>query len=140
MLLGIWLALLGVLAASNLIIAKKPDAAQLIGKVAPYQGWIGAVSAVCGVFGILSCVSHIGWLGVVPIAWLSRLAVSVLLVSLGLLLGIGVFKSFIRNADANAKLDRVIAKLLPYQGKLGLVAIALGGWMIIAGIMFPLVG
>lgn len=138
MFLGIWLALLGVLAASNLIIAKKPDAAQLIGKIAPYQGWIGAVSAVCGVFGILGCVSHIGWVGSVPIAWLSRLAVSVLLVSLGLLLGIGVFKSFIRNAQANANLDRVIAKLAPYQGKLGLVAIALGVWMIIAGVMFPL--
>ena len=140
MFLGIWLALLGVLAASNLIIAKKPDAAQLIGKVAPYQGWIGAVSAVCGVFGILGCVSHIGWMGTAPIFWLSRLAVSVLLTCLGLLLGIGVFKSFIRNAQANANLDRAIARLAPYQGKMGLVAIALGGWMIIAGVMFPLVG
>ena len=100
MFLGIWLALLGVLAASNLIIAKKPDAAQLIGKVAPYQGWIGAVSAVCGVFGILGCVSHVGWMGSAPIFWLSRLAVSVLLTCLGLLLGIGVFKSFIENAQA----------------------------------------
>jgi len=140
MFLGIWLALLGVLAASNLIIARKPDAAQLIGKVAPYQGWIGAVSAVCGAFGILGCVSRIGWVGSVPILWLSRLAVSVLLTCLGLLLGIGVFKTFIRNAQANANLDRVIAKLAPYQGKMGLVAIVLGGWLIIAGVMFPIVG
>ena len=52
--------------------------------------------------------------------------------------GIGVFKSFIRNAQANANLDRLIARLAPYQGKLGLVAIGLGVWMIIAGVMFPL--
>jgi hypothetical protein len=140
MLLGIWLALLGVLAAPNLIIARKPDAAQVIGKLAPYQGWIGALSAVCGVFGILGCVSHVAWLSSVPVFWLSRLADSVLLTSLGLLLGIGVFKSFIKNAKANDKLDQVIAKLAPYQGKLGLVAIALGVWMIIAGLMFPIVG
>ncbi len=140
MILGIWLALLGVLAASNLIIARKPDAAQLIGRLAPYQGWIGAVSALCGVFGILSCVSHVGWLSSMPIFWLSRLADSVLLTSLGLLLGIGVFKTFIKSAQANEKLDRVIAKMAPYQGKLGLVAIALGVWMIIAGVMFPIVG
>ena len=140
MFLGIWLALLGVLAASNLIIAKKPDAAQLIGKVAPYQGWIGAVSAVCGVFGILGCVSHIGWVGSVPIAWLSRLAVSVLLVSLGLLLGIGVFKSFIKNAKANENLDRLIARLAPFQGRMGVIAIGLGAWMTIAAVMFRVGG
>jgi hypothetical protein len=133
---GIWLALLGVLAASNLIIAKKPDAEQLIGKIAPYQGWIGAVSAVWGVFGILGCVSHAGWMTSAPIFWLSWLADSALLICLGLLLGIGVFKSFIKNDKANANLDRIIAKLAPYQGKLGLVAIALGGWMTIAAVMF----
>jgi len=134
---GIWLALLGVLAASNLIIAKKPDAAQLIGKIAPYQGWIGAVSAVWGVFGILGCVSHVGWMGSsLALYWLSWLADSVLLTCLGLLLGVGVFKSFIKSEAAHAKLDKLIARLAPYQGKLGLIAIALGGWMTIAAVMF----
>ncbi len=134
---GIWLALLGVLAASNLIIAKKPDAEQLIGKIAPYQGWIGAVSAVWGVFGILGCVSHIGWMGTnLAVYWLSWLADAVLLTCLGLLLGVGVFKSFIKSEAAHAKLDKLIARLAPYQGKLGLVAIALGFWMTIAAVMF----
>jgi hypothetical protein len=133
---GIWLALLGVLAASNLIIAKKPDAAQLIGKLAPYQGWIGAVSAVWGVFGILGCVSHVGWLSSAPIFWLSWLADSVLLTCLGLLLGIGVFKSFIKNEKANENLDRLIARLAPFQGRMGVIAIGLGAWMTIAAVMF----
>jgi len=135
MLYGIWLALLGVLAASNLIIARKPDAAQLIGKLAPYQGWIGAVSAVWGVFSILSCVRHIGWLSLVPGYWLLWLADSILLACLGLLLGVGVFKTFIKSEGANAKLDRVIAKLAPYQGKLGVVAIGIGLLMAIGALM-----
>ena len=135
MLYGIWLALLGVLAASNLIIAKKPDAAQLIGKIAPYQGWIGAVSAVWGVFGILRCVRHIGLLSVVPGYWLLWLANSILLACLGLLLGVGVFKSFIKSEGANGKLDRLIAKLAPYQGKLGVVAIVLGAVMVIGALI-----
>ena len=135
MLYGIWLALLGVLAASNLIIAKKPDAAQLIGKIAPYQGWIGAVSAVWGVFGILRCVRHIGLLSVVPGYWLLWLLDSILLACLGLLLGVGVFKSFIKSEGANAKLDRVIAKLAPYQGKLGVVAIVVGAVMAIGALI-----
>jgi hypothetical protein len=135
MLYGIWLALLGVLAASNLIIAKKPDAAQLIGKIAPYQGWIGAVSAVWGAFGILRCVRWIRLLSVAPFYWLSWLAAAVLLACLGLLLGVGVFKSFIKSPEANAKLDSVIAKLAPYQGKLGVVAIIMGILMIISALM-----
>ncbi len=34
------LLVLGVVSASNLIIARKPDAKELIAKLAPYQGWI----------------------------------------------------------------------------------------------------
>jgi hypothetical protein len=135
---GIWLALLGVLAASNLIIAKRPDAELLIGKVAPYQGWIGALSAAWGVVGLLRCVSHIGLMSVAPVYWLSWLITSVLLGSLGLLLGVGVLKSFITNQKAQANLDRVITKLAPFQGTLGLIAIGLGVWMTIAALMFPL--
>jgi hypothetical protein len=135
MLYGIWLALLGVLAASNLIIAKKPDAERLIGKLAPYQGWIGAVSAVWGVIGILRCIRYIALLSITPFYWLSWLADSALLACLGLLLGVGVFKSFIKSPEANVKLDKVIAKLAPYQGKLGLVAIAMGIIMVLGALM-----
>lgn len=135
MLDGIWLALLGVLAASNLIIARKPDAAQLIGKLAPYQGWIGAGSAVWGVLGILRCIRHIGLISLVPGYWVLWLVDSILLACLGLLLGVGVFKSFIKSPEANDKLDRVIARLAPYQGKLGLVAIAIGVVMFIGALI-----
>ncbi len=135
MLYGIWLALLGILAASNLIIARKPDAAQLIGKVAPYQGWIGAVSAVWGAFGILRCIRWIRLLSITPFYWLSWLAAAALLACLGLLLGVGVFKSFIKSPEATAKLDGVIAKLAPYQGKLGVVAIVMGVVMVISALM-----
>jgi hypothetical protein len=135
---GIWLALLGILAASNLIIAKRPDAVMLIGKVAPYQGWIGALSVVGGAVGLLRCLSHIGLMSVAPVYWLSSLIAAVLLTSLGLLLGVGVLKSFITNAKAQANLDRVITRLAPFQGTLGLIAIGLGGWSIIAALMFPL--
>ncbi|MBC7172377.1 MAG: hypothetical protein H5U40_08130 [Polyangiaceae bacterium] len=133
---GIWLAVLGVLAASNLIIARRPDAADAIAKLAPYQGWIGAVSALWGIWGIISSVLNIGWLTTFPIYWITLLGNSVLLASLGLLLGIGVLKSFIKDPTANAKMDQTIAKLAPKQGVLGLAAIGFGVWMIVAGVLF----
>jgi hypothetical protein len=70
--------LLGVLAIPSLIIAKKPNAKELIDKIAPYQGWIGAVSCFWGVWGIISSILHLGWLAHWPIFWATFLADSVL--------------------------------------------------------------
>ena len=102
---GLWLAVLGILAVPSLIIAKKPNAKELIDKLAPYQGWIGAVSALWGVWGIISAVLNLGMLGTWPILWATLLAVAVVQASLGLLLGVGVLKSFIKDPTAQAKMD-----------------------------------
>jgi hypothetical protein len=133
---GIWLAVLGVLGASNLIIAKKPDAEELIAKIAPYQGWIGAVSAIWGIWMIISSVLSIGWLKVAPIYWATYLADGVLQAALGLLLGIGTLKTFIKEPQAQEKMDQLAARLAPKQGALGLVAIGVGIWMVVAGFIF----
>jgi len=133
---GIWLAVLGILGASSLIIARRPDAAQMIAKLAPYQGWIGAVSALWGVWGIISCVLNMAWMTTFPIYWFTWLADSALQAALGLLLGVGVLKTFIKDPTASAKMDQTIAKLSPFQGTLGLAAIGLGIWMVVASFLF----
>ncbi len=133
---GIWLAILGVLGAANLIVARRPDAKEAIAKIAPYQGWIGAISALWGVWGIISAVLSIGLLALAPIYWVTFLVDVVLLFCLGLLLGVGVLKTFIKNPTAVAKMDETIAKLAPYQGVLGLVAIGVGIWMVISSFLW----
>ncbi|MGE3629953.1 MAG: hypothetical protein AB7P00_08565 [Sandaracinaceae bacterium] len=130
------MAVLGVLGASSIIIAKRPDAKEMIGKLAPYQGWIGAVSALWGVWTIISSVLNLGWLTLYPIYWATYLADGVLQTCLGLLLGVGVLKQFIKDPTANEKMDQTIAKLAPYQGTLGLIAIGVGIWMVVAGFIF----
>jgi hypothetical protein len=133
---GIWLAVLGILGASSLIIARKPDAKELIAKIAPYQGWIGAVSALWGLWGIIGAVLNLGWLAHWPIYWATWTVDAVLQFALGLLLGVGTLKTFIKDATAQQKMDQTIAKLAPYQGTLGLVAIGVGIWMVVAGFLF----
>ncbi len=133
--MGIWLALLGVLGASSLIVAKRPDAKESLARLAPYQGWIGAISALGGAWGIISSIFSIGLLSGAPIYWISYLAGSVLELALGLLLGVGIFKQFVKDAKANEQMDKTIAKLAPYQGTLGLVAIGLGVWLILVSIL-----
>ena len=60
------------------------------------------------------------------IFWLLYLATALLQVSLGLLLGVGVIKTFVKNPQANAKLDQTLTKLSPFQGTLGIAAIVVG--------------
>lgn len=133
---GVWLAVLGILGASSLIIAKKPDAKELIGKLAPYQGWIGAGSAIWGAWVVIWSILGIGLLAYAPILWITGLADGVLSLALGLLLGVGVLKTFIKAPAAHEKMDKTIAKLAPYQGILGLIAIGVGIWYILAGFLF----
>lgn len=133
---GVWLAVLGILGASNLIIAKKPDAKELIAKLAPYQGWIGAVSAFWGVWGIIQSVLNLGWLTVAPIYWATFLASALVQAALGLLLGIGVLKTFVKQPQAVAKMDMLVTRLAPKQGVLGLISIGVGVWMVVANFLF----
>ena len=49
----------GIIAASSLIVAKKPNAQELIDKLTPYQGWIGVVLTFWGVWGILQSILNI---------------------------------------------------------------------------------
>ncbi len=133
---GIWMALLGALGASSLIIARKPQAKELLGKLAPYQGWIGAISALWGAWGVIQCVLNMRILHGHAVWWITWLATSVVLLALGLLLGIGVFKSFIKNPEANVRMDATIARIAPWQGVLGIVGIGLGIWAVAASLLF----
>ena len=132
---GVWLAVLGVLGASSLIIARKPDAKEMIAKLAPYQGWIGAVSALWGAWWTINAILNLGLLAHAPIAWITWAATGAVMLLLGFLLGLGIMKTFVKDPTANAKADQMKAKLAPYEGTLGLIAIGLGVWNIIRSII-----
>jgi hypothetical protein len=136
LLLGIWLLVLGVLGAASLIISRRPDASEAIAKLTPYQGWIGAASAIWGIINIIRALVHINILSVIPIWWVTWMATAIVLTGLGILLGVGVFKSFIKDATANAKMDQTVAALAPYQTKLGLASIGLGVWAIVVSVVW----
>jgi len=122
------LLVLGVVCASNLIIARKPDAKELIGKIAPYQGWIGAFSALWGAWWLINWILNMGVMMTWPILGITWLANSILLLGLGLLCGVGVLKTFVKTPAATEKLDLTVSKLAPYQGILGLVGIGVAIW------------
>ncbi|MDE7133943.1 MAG: hypothetical protein K2N86_01510 [Rikenellaceae bacterium] len=128
MLYAILLIVLGILAVPSLIVSKKPNAKELIDKIAPFQGWLGLVFCVIGIWGIISSIIHIGWLTSYPIIWILDLAVAIVEACLGFILGYNLIVKYVlsKNEAAAAKGEQILAKLLPLQGKLGIAAIVLG--------------
>ena len=111
----------GVLAAASLIVAKKPNAQQLIDKLAPYQGWIGVVLFIWGIKDIMGSLGLLGTSFLFAIVYLS---VALIELILGFMLGFGMITKYAlsKNAAAEAKGQQIRAKLAPYQGTLGIIA------------------
>lgn len=116
---------LGLLGASHSIIKKKPEAKELIAKLAPYQGWIGVVCAFWGAWWTINWVINIGLLSFAPVSMIIWLVCALTLLGLGLLFGVGTLKTFTSKKEVHEKLDQTVAKLSPYQEKLGFVSLIL---------------
>jgi len=110
--------LLGVLGAANLIAAKSSAAADLIKPLRPIQGYLGVAGFVVGVYWLIQCVLHLGSTSVISFVTAGTM------MALGLLMGVGILKAFVS--------ESLVEKLSPYQGVLGVVAIVLAIWSLIA--------
>lgn len=138
MIYGITLILLSIIAVPSLILAKKPNAKELLAKVEPYQGWIGLIFCFWGVWGIISAFLNMGLLTTAPIWWITWIAGSFVEATLGFMLGYGLINKLVlsKNPTAVAKGERLREKLAPKQGKLGILGLIVGAWMIIASFLF----
>ena len=116
----------GVLAASSLIIARKPDAKELIDKLAPYQGSIGVVLFLWSIYALIWSLGYTILLKIFPIFWIALFASALVGIVLGFLLGFGLITKYVlsKNEEAMKKGQEIRQKLTRFQGPLGLVAIA----------------
>ncbi len=138
MIYGISLILLSVIAVPSLLLSKKPDAKELLEKITPYQGWIGLVCCFCGIWGIIQAVLHVGWMTAAPVWFITLLAGSVVEAGLGFLLGFPLINQFFtsNNAGAQEKAALLHTKIATRQGRLGILGIVVGVWMIIASFIW----
>lgn len=138
MIWGITLILLSIIAVPSLILSKKPNAKELLEKVEPYQGWIGLVFCFWGVWGITTAVLNLNWLSIAPIWWITLLVGNIISAALGFMLGSGLINRLFlsKNEVAKAKAEELRAKIAPKQGKLGILGIVVGIWMIVASFMW----
>lgn len=115
----------GIVAASPTIIAKKPNAKELIDKITPYQGWIGIVLTIWSVFDFLELLKHIEHIG---LSWVIRLGIVTVEFTVGFLLSYGLISKSLLEKNETAKQEgqALRSKLSEYQIPAGIILIILG--------------
>ncbi len=109
----------GLIAASSLLVAKKPDAQELLDKLTPYQGWIGVVLLIWGIRGILGSIS---------VFYIVGLLESIVMFVVGFLLSYALLSKYVleKNETAKEKGQELRAKLVKYQVPAGVILVVLG--------------
>ncbi len=128
MLGGIITILGGILAASGFIIARKPNAKELIDKIVPYQGWIGVVMFFWGVWEVISSVLGMGLLAIAPLTWIFWVLCGVADLLVGFILGFALISKWTMSGNEAAlkKGQDLREKLVKIQVPLGFMAIVMG--------------
>ena len=108
-------------------MARREEGRKALAALEPYQGWIGVAAVVWGAWRLIQLLL---WLR--HGEWLLGLVDAGLLVCLGLLLGVGVIKSFLKDPAGQENFDKLVARLTPYRQTLGVVAMVLGGFLVLS--------
>jgi hypothetical protein len=117
----------GLLAASAFIIAKKPEAKDMLAKLAPYQGGIGVAMFGLGIYNALDIMDYIDAIGTLPFLGITALLTIFSLVVVGFLLGFNLIAQWIPGEGAAEKKGAAIqAKLATFSAPLGFVSIVAG--------------
>jgi hypothetical protein len=126
----------GLLAASALIIARKPNAQQLIDKLTPMQGWIGILMFLWGIWDMLFCIRNFSALAHTPLFLVFALAITAADLVVGFLLGFGLITKYTLrgNAAAMARGQAIRARLAPLQGAFGVLAVITGSLYVVLSV------
>lgn len=124
----IMLLILGVLGASSVIVKKKPEAKDLIDKLAKISGYVGIIAVLWGIWDLIWLLRFIRLLGHFPLTWITMLAVTVVFLGLGFIFGYGMAGAYM-SEDAKAKAEGLRQKLLKFQIPLGWLSLALVVWL-----------
>ncbi len=127
----------GILGISGLIVAKKPDAKELIAKIQPFQAFIGIALLIFGVYNVLHIMDFIRIMSVLPVLGIMAIGAVVSAIVLGILFGMPMVAKM--SAGGAAKGEELGKKLAPFQTLFGIVALVTGiYWALITlGILNP---
>lgn len=118
----------GLLAASGLIAARKPNAREVIDKLAPFQVTIGVAMLVLGVVNLLWALTHgiiAALTNTASLYGITVFAMTITSILLGFLFGLPQITRWMQGrGDAGQKAAELARQIAPFQGILGLIGLA----------------
>lgn len=131
---SIILILCGCFACYHQIAAKKPGAAQLLDKIAPYKGYLGLITLVVGLAGLVNLAMSIPAMNLI---WVISFCLTMCATALGFLLSYELLHKHLLqgNPNTDAKTAELHAKLIGKQVFLGYIGIAMGLFSIVSPII-----
>lgn len=134
---GIILIIAGLLAAPSLIAGKSKGAEDMLQKIAPFQGWIGVVLFIWGAYSLIMFLLNLGIWTALPLGWwVTILAVAIIEIILGILLGYSLASASLAKNPATAEKAKMLhAKLASKQTLFGTLGIIVGIWTIIGSFL-----
>ena len=110
---GLFLLVVGALGAETLV-SRDRRGARVVTELEPYKGWIGVAAAVVGAWRLFWVLLELPWLRWFN-QWLLRALDGALLLSLGLVLGVAIVRTWMRSPTAQSTVDGWTRRLQPYR-------------------------
>jgi hypothetical protein len=132
---------LGLLAATDLVLALAPQTEKLLEQIKPYKGWIGISLALWGAwdtfyylrwfFTILDLMKIAGF--TLFLFWLTGMVAALLQLGVGFLVGFETLASLTGKRD---QLEQIRERVAPYEYTLGITALGMAIWYPVAWLLF----
>ena len=132
MIYGIFLIILGLLAAPKLVLDKIPGLGGLVSLLQKIESFIGLFAIVWGAWSTFQCILNISLMSSNMLWWVTWLVGAIVLLLLGILLGLNLL---IGNVISTVKGTAILLALQPYKQMLAIIALVLGILTIILHIM-----
>lgn len=126
----------GALAASSVVIKKLPNAVDVIKKLRPYEGFIGASALVMGLLSIASIGKILRMSNILTSS--TSIACIGACIVMGFLLGYPVIQDMLLDElseDARKKSQEMYERLTPYKVTAGLVGIGSGAYLFLISLL-----
>ncbi len=134
MLYGISIVLVSIISISSLLLSRQSNAVELLNKVRVYQGRIGVVAVVLGICQLINWYLD-NAINKTPQIWsVSVFLACMMQINLGLLLGFPMFREKISIPFKSIHFSLV--SWAHKQGIAGIIALALGTWIIVASFLY----
>lgn len=136
MIYGITLITLSLVAIPSLLLCKKSNARELLKEIEPYQSWIGFIFCLMAIWNMIQTVLNTDLLKLNIIWWYTLLISCSIQFVLGFMLSFGYVNRIISYTIGKEKEAQIRERIAPKQGKLGLIGLLVGVWVIMADFIY----